>query len=154
MHERKLFGERLAAARDNAKMTQTDVAAIFDIKKAAVSAWERGRNMPTVDRIAVLAAEFKVSVDWLVTGNPAAWPLGAEVSPAEIAALPDDLKQQAVGALRVLLLQARSRKALGSVMGHVYSFPAPPQRASTRRMRRHPAGQGAVVVTPGEWGLF
>ena len=112
-HERKQFGERLATARDNAKMTQTEVAAIFDIKKAAVSAWERGRNMPTVDRIAVLAAEFKVSVDWLVTGNQAAWPLGAEVLPAEVAALPDDLKQQAVGALRVLLLQARSRKALG-----------------------------------------
>lgn len=57
MHERKQFGERLATARDNAKMTQTDVAAIFDIKKAAVSAWERGRNMPTVDRITPAGTE-------------------------------------------------------------------------------------------------
>jgi transcriptional regulator with XRE-family HTH domain len=113
MHERKQFGERLAMARDQAKMTQTEVAAIFDIKKAAVSAWEKGRNMPTIDRVAVLAAEFKVSAEWLITGAEAVWPFGPDVPPAELAALPPDLKQQAVGALRVLMLQALSRKPLG-----------------------------------------
>lgn len=111
--ERKKFGKRLAEARDRAKMTQTDVADIFEIKKAAVSAWERGRNMPTVDRVAVMAAEFKVSVEWLITGAESAWPFGPDVAPDELAALPPDLKQQAVGALRVLMLQALSRKPLG-----------------------------------------
>lgn len=107
--ERVAFGRRLADARQAKGLTQDDIAAIFDISKQAVSHWERGRNQPTAEQLSILARELQVSADWLLSGR-AAPNLPPELSPDRLASLPDDLLQQAIGAVRVVLAMAESRK--------------------------------------------
>ncbi len=68
-NEKVAFGLRLHDARERKGLSQPDVAALFDITKQAVSAWEKGRNLPTVEQLARLAREFETSADWLVFGE-------------------------------------------------------------------------------------
>lgn len=107
--QRAAFGLRLAKARNDRGMTQDEVAAACDdwgvSGKGTVSAWEKGRTMPSAMQVAILAAEYRVSVEWLVTGADP-WPFGAEAPRADVAALPQDLMLQAKGMLRALIAQA------------------------------------------------
>jgi transcriptional regulator with XRE-family HTH domain len=64
--ERAAFGRRLAAARADKQMTQTEVGVMFGLGKAAVSSWEKGRNSPTAEQLARLSAEYGSPVEWLL----------------------------------------------------------------------------------------
>jgi transcriptional regulator with XRE-family HTH domain len=66
--QRQEFGLRLRKARVLKKMTQTEVGAMFDVGKAAVSAWEVGSNTPSAEQLARMADEFGASVEWLLFG--------------------------------------------------------------------------------------
>ena len=86
--DRRAFGARLAEARKRRGLSQVDVAAALDLKtKQAVSHWEVGRNTPSAEQLAMLSAEYKVSVSSLLLGAvqlPAqsAMPLTAELMAA------------------------------------------------------------------------
>jgi transcriptional regulator with XRE-family HTH domain len=67
--DRQAFGRRLAEARDKKNKTQTEVGAMFDLGKQAVSSWEKGRNAPTAEQLARLAVEYDVGADWLLFGR-------------------------------------------------------------------------------------
>lgn len=60
------LGERLKTLRKVAHLTQTQVADKLGIKKATVSAWETGRNMPDPFALRQLAKMYGVSVDALL----------------------------------------------------------------------------------------
>lgn len=66
--ERAAFADRLRQARHAKGMTLVQVAAMFDSTKQSVGHWETGRNMPSAEQIARLAAEYGVLVEWLMTG--------------------------------------------------------------------------------------
>lgn len=63
------FAERLAAARKNKGMTQSDVAERLGVSFQAVSLWERGETTPEIDKLEDLAKLYQISLDWLLTGK-------------------------------------------------------------------------------------
>lgn len=64
-----LFGDKLRELRKENNMTQKDIANMFNIKEATVSAWEVGKAQPSIDTIIVLAQYFNVSTDYLLGFN-------------------------------------------------------------------------------------
>ena len=62
-----MLGERLAAARKAAKLTQNDVADQLGIRRQTYSAYERGVSTPDAHTIGILTKMFGVSADSLIT---------------------------------------------------------------------------------------
>lgn len=60
---RRAIGERLRQARTVAKLTQQDVATDCRRSRQAVSSWERGETLPTLEEFSALAALYGVSAD-------------------------------------------------------------------------------------------
>lgn len=101
------LGDRLAAARQTAGLTQADLAARIGVSPDQVHDWENDRTEPRANRIAILAGLLGVSVTWLLTGvgdgvpGPDAsgaftrgWDAGAETARAfRIRMVADDLTE-------------------------------------------------------------
>lgn len=65
------FGKRLAAIRENAKLSRKDFAERIGLNgDDLVVAWESGSGYPPGDVIAMIAAEFKVDAHEFLTGEP------------------------------------------------------------------------------------
>jgi transcriptional regulator with XRE-family HTH domain len=64
--ERTEFGERLVAAREEAGLSQRDLADKLDITQRALSWWERQPVALRPEQIAQLAAALGVSADYLL----------------------------------------------------------------------------------------
>ena len=62
------FGDRLAAAREQAGLTQGALADKLGVKKATLSAWENDLIEPRANRLQMLAGMLSVSLSWLMTG--------------------------------------------------------------------------------------
>lgn len=56
-------------ARIRAGMKGKDVAAHFGVHPAAVTKWERGKNLPKSPRLIEVARLYECSVDELLEGN-------------------------------------------------------------------------------------
>lgn len=72
------FGIRLAQARAEKKLSQSELAELTGIAPAQISRYESGRNMPRPGIVAKLAKALSVSMHWLNTG---AFPWGDERGP-------------------------------------------------------------------------
>lgn len=59
------FGQRLQIVRKDLGLTQKEVSAAIRMHKSEVSAYERGRQMPTFWSLCELARALNVSIDWL-----------------------------------------------------------------------------------------
>lgn len=69
MHEpetKKEFGQRLRAARDQCGLTQEEASSRLGITKAALSAWEVGRNIPDALMLGHVARIYETSTDTLL----------------------------------------------------------------------------------------
>lgn len=53
----------LSAARENAKLTQEEVAQKLRVSKQTVVNWEKGRQEPTVNRAKELSELYKIPLD-------------------------------------------------------------------------------------------
>lgn len=62
------FSERLKDLRNQAGLTQVDVAEKLGISQPAYASWERGVKKPTQENLVKIAQILNVSVDYLV-GN-------------------------------------------------------------------------------------
>lgn len=63
----KEYAECLRKARDEAELTQVDVAKILGVSQYAVCKWERGEGAaPTIARLIQLADLYDTSIDALV----------------------------------------------------------------------------------------
>lgn len=60
--------QRLRAGRRQAKLTQEDVAKQVHVTRQAVSGWECGASLPTIDQFMVLGILYGLSLDSLVYG--------------------------------------------------------------------------------------
>ena len=60
------FNENLKKARQNANMTQEEVAVKIGVAKNTYCNWELGKREPDIMKIKALARLFGVSVDYLV----------------------------------------------------------------------------------------
>lgn len=63
------FGDRLAAARDHAGLSQRDVADQLGVKTSTLLAWEEDRKEPRANRLSMLSGLLGVSLSWLMTGE-------------------------------------------------------------------------------------
>lgn len=61
-----LMGGRLKSARINAGLTRKDVAERLKISVSAISYWERGITIPTLENMVELKKMYNKSIDWLI----------------------------------------------------------------------------------------
>ena len=60
-----IFGERFKALRTAMNKTQKEFSEFLGIPQPTLSAYESGRNKPTIDVVIAIANKCNVSVDWL-----------------------------------------------------------------------------------------
>ena len=66
----KQTGELIAQLRTEMGLTQVQLAQRLDVTDKAVSKWERGKSLPDVALLSRVAAELRVSVVELLSGEP------------------------------------------------------------------------------------
>jgi transcriptional regulator with XRE-family HTH domain len=67
--ERKLqVGRRIAACRLAKRWKQKQLAAAVNVETLTVSRWERGRHMPDLDMLDLIAAELNTTAGFLLDG--------------------------------------------------------------------------------------
>ena len=64
-----MLGERIAALRRRAGISQAELAQRLQISASAMGMYEQGRREPSVDTLVAMAEEFQVSLDFLLTGT-------------------------------------------------------------------------------------
>ncbi|MDF3413096.1 helix-turn-helix transcriptional regulator [Sulfitobacter sp. M57] len=67
--EAATFGDRVAAARERAGMTQGVLAKRLGVKLATLRAWEEDRSEPRANRLSILAGLLNVSMMWLINSE-------------------------------------------------------------------------------------
>ncbi|MBD3662738.1 helix-turn-helix domain-containing protein [Sulfitobacter aestuariivivens] len=63
------FGDRVAAAREQANMTQEALAKRLGIKVSTLRGWEDDHSEPRANRLSMLAGVLNVSMMWLINGE-------------------------------------------------------------------------------------
>ncbi|MAC82194.1 MAG: transcriptional regulator [Rhodobacteraceae bacterium] len=63
------FGDRLAGAREQAGMSQAQLARRLGVKKGTIVAWEDDHSDPRANKLQMLAGLLNVSMVWLLTGE-------------------------------------------------------------------------------------
>ncbi len=63
------FGDRLAAAREQAGMKQSELARKLGVRSATLKSWEEDLGEPRANRLSMLAGLLNVSVTWLINGQ-------------------------------------------------------------------------------------
>ena len=65
-----MIGQRIAALRKNAHLSQAELARILGVSPSAVGMYEQGRREPSAAGLVALAQVFGVTTDYLLTGKP------------------------------------------------------------------------------------
>ncbi len=63
------FGDRLAAAREAAEMSQAELARRLGVRVATLRAWEDDLSEPRANRLSMVAGLLNVSMTWLINGQ-------------------------------------------------------------------------------------
>ncbi len=63
------FGDRLAAAREQAGLSQAALAKRLGVKASTVRKWEDDLAEPRANRLSMLAGLLGVSMGWLISGS-------------------------------------------------------------------------------------
>ncbi len=63
------FGDRVAGAREQAGMSQVEMAKRLGIKVKTLIAWEDDLSEPRANKLSMMAGLLNVSLPWLLTGE-------------------------------------------------------------------------------------
>lgn len=63
------FSTRLKALRKEKGRTQQNLADLLNVRRSTYGEYERGKILPPMDKMKVLADYFDVTVDYLIVGN-------------------------------------------------------------------------------------
>ena len=66
-----MIGQRIAALRKNARLSQAELAHALGVSPSAVGMYEQGRREPSAACLVTMAQVFGVTTDYLLTGLPA-----------------------------------------------------------------------------------
>lgn len=66
MIDKKIFGERLTAARKRMGYTHQYLADVLGVSRSMISKYENGVTLPQMDHAALLAKTLNVSLDYLM----------------------------------------------------------------------------------------
>ena len=69
-----MLGARIAALRRESGWSQAELAARLRVSPSAMGMYEQGRREPPVEVLVSLARELGVTIDFLLTGQPATQP--------------------------------------------------------------------------------
>ena len=102
------FGDRVAAAREAAGMTQTVLARRLGVRLTTMRSWENDLSEPRANRLSMLAGLLNVSMMWLINGEGEGLDGidGAGVLPTDAAELLNEMR-----GLRVELSQSAKHVA-------------------------------------------
>lgn len=104
--EAATFGDRLAAAREQAGMTQGVLAKRIGIRLSTLRNWENDVSEPRANRLSTLAGLLNVSMMWLINGE------GEGIDPPAETEVPDAGIAEALTEIRrmraVMLSQAEA----------------------------------------------
>ena len=67
--ETSTFGDRVAGAREIAKMTQEELAKRIGVKLVTLRNWENDMAEPRANKLSMLAGMLNVSIMWLLEGE-------------------------------------------------------------------------------------
>lgn len=67
--ETATLGDRIAAGRDKAGMSQSQLSKRLGVTLSTLKAWENDVSEPRANRLSMLAGLLNVSVMWLLTGE-------------------------------------------------------------------------------------
>ena len=67
--EAATFGDRLAAARESAGMTQSALAKRLGVKLKSLQGWEQDLSEPRANKLSTLAGLLNVTMQWLMSGE-------------------------------------------------------------------------------------
>lgn len=67
--EAATFGDRVAAAREQAGMTQKVLARRLGVRAGTVRNWEEDLSEPRANRLSMMAGLLNVSMMWLINGE-------------------------------------------------------------------------------------
>ena len=67
--EATTFGDRLSGAREEAGMTQEELAERLGVKVKTLVSWEDDFAEPRANRLSMIAGLLNVSLTWLLTGE-------------------------------------------------------------------------------------
>lgn len=84
---RELIAKRLRAAREQAGLSQGQIAAKLGMKRPTISEIEAGRRRVSAEEIARFSNLYDVAVQWLVSGEANATDPAVELAARELAKL-------------------------------------------------------------------
>ena len=67
--DRATFGDRVAGAREAARLNQAELARMLGVRKDTVQSWEEDRSEPRANKLSSMAGVLNVSIMWLLTGE-------------------------------------------------------------------------------------
>ncbi|MFW8634069.1 helix-turn-helix domain-containing protein [Cribrihabitans pelagius] len=88
------FGDRVAAAREAAGMTQAQLSRRLGIKKSTLAGWEQDLSEPRANKLTMVAGVLNVSMSWLLTGEGEGMPepLDGELAASDFAGILRELR--------------------------------------------------------------
>ncbi|KLU14009.1 MULTISPECIES: helix-turn-helix domain-containing protein [Xenorhabdus] len=67
--QRRAFGQRLKALRNQQRRTQKEVAGLIGLQLSQYNKYESGMHIPPADKLIQLAELFTTSIDYLLLGS-------------------------------------------------------------------------------------
>ncbi len=77
---KKSMGQRFRQFRETLDMTQTELAKQLDVTTASVINIETGKTVPPVGILSRLHGDFRLNLNWLLTGEDTMRTLSPEIS--------------------------------------------------------------------------
>ncbi|WP_339765681.1 helix-turn-helix transcriptional regulator [uncultured Pseudosulfitobacter sp.] len=111
------FGDRVAAARDAAGLSQKELARRLGVRLSTVRGWEDDRSEPRANRLSMMAGLLNVSMMWLINGEGAGLPPPDEdVMPRDMRLLLADLRTLRADLVAKAEKVARMEKSLRQIL--------------------------------------
>jgi transcriptional regulator with XRE-family HTH domain len=116
--ETATFGDRVAASREAADMTQAELARRLGVRLTTLQSWEDDLSEPRANRLSIMAGLLNVSMMWLINGEGEGLtePVSeGEISP-EVRSLLNELRDTRVDMLARAEHLGRLEKKLRNVL--------------------------------------
>ena len=111
------FGDKLAAAREAAQLSQKDLAVKLGVRLKTIEAWENDTAEPRANRLSIMAGILNVTLRWLLTGEGDDLSAPAESEPTgDVAEIMTEMRRLSGeihrASERLGVLEKRLRKAM------------------------------------------
>lgn len=100
--DRTAIGNRLRAARENAGVTQGQVAAQLGLHRPAIAEIEAGRRKVPAEELKMFCELYEVSASWLLNGRADSVEPAVELAARKLARLKPDALESVLDLLRTL----------------------------------------------------